>query len=312
MTLWLYVHVYPFMLMHSFKPYVKKSCLSEKKSVAFWPSFGARKNAESSTVSVSILVIICLQTLCQSFKSACTLRDPWLKIDAKKKNQCSCWQSKPGTGDAWKRVLNQHNIRLSIKLRVYNAVILLLILNGCESWTLFCRYIDLKNFTWALCSIFGIQWQITLINNLEVCHLHKQWIQTHQDLTLMGRAGQGMSSVWRSTTCLDTSCVDSLPVASDIKADHRDSTKTLSKPTSTNATSTWRSWRSLLWIVPQSIRPLPTLKIPSTHYCQRTPSHTNSWQWSHQTPVSATLLQTVSSDWGCGAISLHIHEFDDT
>ena len=38
-------------------------------------------------------------------------------------------------------VLSEHNIRLSTKLKVYNAVVPLFLLSGCETWTLYCRHI---------------------------------------------------------------------------------------------------------------------------------------------------------------------------
>jgi len=39
------------------------------------------------------------------------------------------------------RVLNQHSIRLSTKLKVYNAVVLPSLLYGCETWTLYRRHV---------------------------------------------------------------------------------------------------------------------------------------------------------------------------
>lgn len=67
------------------------------------------------------------------------------------------------------RVLNQHNIRLSTKLKVYNAVVLPSLLYGCETWTLYRRHIKkLEYFHMrALRSILGISWQ-DHITNLEV------------------------------------------------------------------------------------------------------------------------------------------------
>nr|KAG5695709.1 hypothetical protein BaRGS_022386 [Batillaria attramentaria] len=67
------------------------------------------------------------------------------------------------------RVLNQHNIRQSTKLKVYNAVVLPSLLYGCESWTSYRRHIkQLEKFHMrALRSILGIRWQ-DRITNLEV------------------------------------------------------------------------------------------------------------------------------------------------
>ena len=39
------------------------------------------------------------------------------------------------------RVLNQHNICLSTKLKVYSAVVLTSLLYGCETWTLYRRHV---------------------------------------------------------------------------------------------------------------------------------------------------------------------------
>nr|KAG5705334.1 hypothetical protein BaRGS_011106 [Batillaria attramentaria] len=66
-------------------------------------------------------------------------------------------------------VFNQHNIRLSTKLKVYNAVVLPSLLYGCESWTSYRRHIkQLEKFHMrALRSILGIRWQ-DRITNLEV------------------------------------------------------------------------------------------------------------------------------------------------
>ena len=67
------------------------------------------------------------------------------------------------------RVLNHHNIRLSTKLKVYNAVVLPSLLYGCETWTLYRRHVKkLEYFHMrALRSILGISWQ-DHITNVEV------------------------------------------------------------------------------------------------------------------------------------------------
>ena len=64
------------------------------------------------------------------------------------------------------RVLNQHNIRLLTKLRVYNAVVLPSLLYGCETWTLYCRHVKkLESFHMrALRSIIGINWRDRITN----------------------------------------------------------------------------------------------------------------------------------------------------
>ena len=67
------------------------------------------------------------------------------------------------------RVRSQHNVRLSTKLRIYNAVALPSLLYGCESWTLYRRHMKkLENFHMrALPSILGIRLQDD-VTNLEV------------------------------------------------------------------------------------------------------------------------------------------------
>ena len=69
-------------------------------------------------------------------------------------------------GRLWNRVLNQHNIRLLTKLKVYNAVILPSLLYGCESWSLYRRHIkQLEKFHMcALRSILRIRWQDRITN----------------------------------------------------------------------------------------------------------------------------------------------------
>ena len=67
------------------------------------------------------------------------------------------------------RVLNQHNICFSTKLKVYSVVDLTALLYGCETWTLYHRQIkQLEKFHMcALHSILRICWQ-DHITNLEV------------------------------------------------------------------------------------------------------------------------------------------------
>ena len=69
------------------------------------------------------------------------------------------------------RVLNQHHIRLSTKLKVYNAVVLPSPLYCCKTWTLYCRHIKkLEHFHMrALRSILNIIWKdhVTNLNVLQ-------------------------------------------------------------------------------------------------------------------------------------------------
>jgi hypothetical protein len=67
------------------------------------------------------------------------------------------------------KVMQHRDIRLSTKLKVYNAVVLSSLLYGCESWTLYRRHIKkLEQFhTRSLRAIMRIRWQ-DRITNLEV------------------------------------------------------------------------------------------------------------------------------------------------
>ena len=67
------------------------------------------------------------------------------------------------------RVLNHHNITLTTKLKVYNAVVISSLLYGCETWTLYRRHLkQLEKFHMrALRSILGVRWQ-DKVTNVEV------------------------------------------------------------------------------------------------------------------------------------------------
>ena len=67
------------------------------------------------------------------------------------------------------KVLNAYNIRLSIKLKVYYAMVLTSFIEGCESWTLYRRHIkQLETFRIrTVCSILRIRRQ-DRITNVEV------------------------------------------------------------------------------------------------------------------------------------------------
>ena len=67
------------------------------------------------------------------------------------------------------RVLSQHNIQLSTKLKVYRAVVITSLLYGCETWTVYRRHLkQLEKFHMrSLRSIMRIRWQ-DRITNLEV------------------------------------------------------------------------------------------------------------------------------------------------
>ena len=67
------------------------------------------------------------------------------------------------------RVLSQHNIRRSTKLKVYRAVVLTSPLYGCETWTLYRRHLkQLERFHMrSLRTILNIKWQ-DRVSNLQV------------------------------------------------------------------------------------------------------------------------------------------------
>ena len=69
------------------------------------------------------------------------------------------------------RVLNQHSIKLSTKVKVYKAIVLTSLLNGCETWTLYRRHLKmLERFHMrSLRSILGARWQ-DRVTNLEILH----------------------------------------------------------------------------------------------------------------------------------------------
>ncbi|KAL6475004.1 hypothetical protein MHYP_G00160440 [Metynnis hypsauchen] len=72
-------------------------------------------------------------------------------------------------GRLWSRVLKQHNIQKSTKLKVYKTVVLTSLLYGCETWTLYRKHVKLlESFHMrSLRSILGIRWQ-DRVTNLEV------------------------------------------------------------------------------------------------------------------------------------------------
>ncbi|KAL6482392.1 hypothetical protein MHYP_G00104720 [Metynnis hypsauchen] len=67
------------------------------------------------------------------------------------------------------RVLKQHNIQKTTKLKIYKTVVLTSLLYGCETWTLYRKHIKLlESFhIRSLRSILGIRWQ-DRVTNLEV------------------------------------------------------------------------------------------------------------------------------------------------
>ena len=68
------------------------------------------------------------------------------------------------------RVWISHEIRLETKLALYNAIVLSLLLYGCEVWTLYARHVKQINSFHLRClrSIMGIKWS-DYITNDEVC-----------------------------------------------------------------------------------------------------------------------------------------------
>ena len=67
------------------------------------------------------------------------------------------------------RVINNRNIKLSTKVKVYKAVVLTSLLYGCETWTLYRKQIkQLEGFHMrSLRSIMDIRWQ-DKVTNLQV------------------------------------------------------------------------------------------------------------------------------------------------
>ena len=67
------------------------------------------------------------------------------------------------------QVMDNRNIKLSTKLKVYKAVVLTSLLYGCETWTLYRKQIkQLEGFHMrSLRSIMGIRWQ-DKVTNLQV------------------------------------------------------------------------------------------------------------------------------------------------
>ena len=72
-------------------------------------------------------------------------------------------------GRLWSRVMDNWNIKLSTKLKVYKAVVLTSLLYGCETWTLYRKQIkQLESFHMrSLRRIMDIRWQ-DKVTNLQV------------------------------------------------------------------------------------------------------------------------------------------------
>ena len=137
------------------------------------------------------------------------------------------------------RMLSQHNIRLSTKLRIYNAVALPSLLYGCESWTLYRRHITF------VC-------KPSLPSLESACRTASQTLKSWTVLTPQvsspcssrhNSAGWDMSSGWKSTACQDACCTESSYKAKDTKAARRNGTRTRSKPAFSGVNLNQRSWK---------------------------------------------------------------------
>ena len=97
------------------------------------------------------------------------------------------------------RVLSEHSIRLSTKLKVYNAVVLPSLLYVCETLRLYCRHMKKLEFfhMWVLRSILGIRWQ-DHITNLEVLDQVKS---TSIEATIIKAQLQWVGHVIRMEEC---------------------------------------------------------------------------------------------------------------
>ena len=133
-------------------------------------------------------------------------------------------------GSLYNRVLSEHNIRLSSKLKVYNAVVLPSLLYGCETWTLFRRHIKkLELFHMrALRSIPGIRWQ-DHITNLEVLDQAKS---TSIEATIIKVQLRWVGHEWRSVGCQDAWYTGNSRPAKETKVDQICGIKTRTKPIS--------------------------------------------------------------------------------
>ena len=67
-----------------------------------------------------------------------------ISCDGSLDKEIDAWISKASqaSGRLRNKVLSQHNIRLSTKLKVYTAVVLPSLLYGCETWTLYRKHIN--------------------------------------------------------------------------------------------------------------------------------------------------------------------------
>ena len=102
-------------------------------------------------------------------------------------------------GSLRNRVLSEHNIRLSMKLKVYSAVVLSSLFYGCETWKLYRRNIKkLELFHMrALHSMRGIRWQ-DHITNLEVLDKTKS---TSIEVTIIKAQLRWVGHVIRTEEC---------------------------------------------------------------------------------------------------------------
>lgn len=176
------------------------------------------------------------------------------------------------------RVLNQHNICLSTKLKVYNAIFFPSLFYGCtvKPGHYHRQIKNLENFhMWALCYILGIWWQDCM--------------------------------EWKSTAFPDTYCTENLRVERDTKANQRNDSRTLSKPTFCwcnfkpknleTCTADWPQWQVT---VHQASSVFEVAWLGAKNSSLQKKSWTQQQQWSQPPSFSAHIApDSTPQDWVC-------------